>query len=166
MLLSVSCYSGSASTLSEQQSICQNQVITGHSIPWFYNFQISFEESFWTATTRHGVTGKRSTKRLKPTGNLFRKNLQLMCMLIWPALINEDDNSFCSQVGVPQKLIKGWFFLLWPFQKWVCVWALSQTARLKPIRFLNLHDNSHTEKSNQISATKSFSGGKLDLRNS
>ena len=31
----------------------------------------------WTATTRHGVTRKRSTKRLKHTGNLFRKNLQL-----------------------------------------------------------------------------------------
>ena len=31
----------------------------------------------WTATTRHGVTRKRSTKRLERTGNLFRKNLQL-----------------------------------------------------------------------------------------
>ena len=31
-----------------------------------------------TATTRHGVTRKRSTKRLKHTGNLFRKNLQLI----------------------------------------------------------------------------------------
>ena len=31
----------------------------------------------WTATMRHGVTRKRSTKRLKHTGNLFRKNLQL-----------------------------------------------------------------------------------------
>ena len=30
----------------------------------------------WTATTRHGVTWKRITKRLKHTGNLFRKNLQ------------------------------------------------------------------------------------------
>ena len=30
-----------------------------------------------TATTRHGVTRKRSTKRLERTGNLFRKNLQL-----------------------------------------------------------------------------------------
>ena len=30
----------------------------------------------WTATTRYGVTRKRSTKSLKPTGNLFRKNLQ------------------------------------------------------------------------------------------
>ena len=30
-----------------------------------------------TATTRHAVTRKRSTKILKPTGNLFRKNLQL-----------------------------------------------------------------------------------------
>ena len=29
----------------------------------------------WTATTRHGVTRKRSTKGLKHTGNLFRKNL-------------------------------------------------------------------------------------------
>ena len=32
----------------------------------------------WTATTRHGVTRKRSTKRLKHTGNLFTKNLQLI----------------------------------------------------------------------------------------
>ena len=31
----------------------------------------------WTATTRHGVTRKRSTKRLKHIKNLFRKNLQL-----------------------------------------------------------------------------------------
>ena len=30
-----------------------------------------------TATTRHGVTNKRNTKRLRQTGNLFRKNLQL-----------------------------------------------------------------------------------------
>ena len=30
-----------------------------------------------TATTRYGVTRKRSTKRLKHTGNFFRKNLQL-----------------------------------------------------------------------------------------
>ena len=26
----------------------------------------------WTATTKHGVTKERSTKRLKYTGNLFR----------------------------------------------------------------------------------------------
>ena len=32
----------------------------------------------WTATTRHGVARKRSTKRSKHTGNLFRKNLQLI----------------------------------------------------------------------------------------
>ena len=30
-----------------------------------------------TATARHGVARKRSTKRLKLTGNLFTKNLQL-----------------------------------------------------------------------------------------
>ena len=30
-----------------------------------------------TATTRRGVTRKRRTKRLKNTGNLFTKNLQL-----------------------------------------------------------------------------------------
>ena len=30
-----------------------------------------------TATTRHGVTRKRSTKGLQHTGNVFRKNLQL-----------------------------------------------------------------------------------------
>ena len=33
--------------------------------------------SQWTATTGHGVTRKRSTKRLQYTGNLFRRNLQL-----------------------------------------------------------------------------------------
>ena len=31
----------------------------------------------WTATVRHGVTWKRKTKRLKHTGDLFRKNLQV-----------------------------------------------------------------------------------------
>ena len=31
----------------------------------------------WTVTTRHGVTRKKSTKRLNHTGNLFKKNLQL-----------------------------------------------------------------------------------------
>ena len=31
----------------------------------------------WRATTRHRVTRKRSTKKLKHTGNLFKKNLQL-----------------------------------------------------------------------------------------
>ena len=32
----------------------------------------------WTATKRHGVTRKTSTKRSTNTGNLFRKNLQLI----------------------------------------------------------------------------------------
>ena len=31
----------------------------------------------WTATTRHEVTRKRSTKIIKHPGNLFRMNLQL-----------------------------------------------------------------------------------------
>ena len=31
----------------------------------------------YNSTARHGVTRKGSTKRLKHTGNLFRKNLQL-----------------------------------------------------------------------------------------
>ena len=31
----------------------------------------------WKATTRHEVTTKKSTKRLKHTGNMFRNNLQL-----------------------------------------------------------------------------------------
>ena len=31
----------------------------------------------WTATTRHGVTRKKSTKRFEHTQNLFRKSLQL-----------------------------------------------------------------------------------------
>ena len=32
----------------------------------------------WAATTRHGVTRKRGKNRLKLTGNLFRKDLQLI----------------------------------------------------------------------------------------
>ena len=32
----------------------------------------------WTATMKHGVTGKRNVKRLQHTGNLFSKNLQLI----------------------------------------------------------------------------------------
>ena len=32
----------------------------------------------WKAATRHGITRKRSTKRLKHTRNFFRKNLQLI----------------------------------------------------------------------------------------
>ena len=32
----------------------------------------------WTGATKHRVTRKRSTKRLKHTGNLFRKNLPLI----------------------------------------------------------------------------------------
>ena len=33
-----------------------------------------------TATTRHGVTKKRSSRRLKHTGNMLRKDLQLKCV--------------------------------------------------------------------------------------
>ena len=36
----------------------------------------------WTATTKHGVTWKRSTKRLKHTGNLFGRNLMMMMMMM------------------------------------------------------------------------------------
>ena len=32
----------------------------------------------WTGTTKHEVTRKRNTKRLKHKGHLFRKNLQLI----------------------------------------------------------------------------------------
>ena len=31
----------------------------------------------WSATTRYGATRKRNTKRLRHTGNLSGKNLQL-----------------------------------------------------------------------------------------
>ena len=36
---------------------------------------VHFPMQDWTATTRHGVTRKRNTKRLRHIGNLFRKNL-------------------------------------------------------------------------------------------
>ena len=35
----------------------------------------------WTATTRHGVTRKTSTKRLENTANLVRKNPQSIGVL-------------------------------------------------------------------------------------
>ena len=43
----------------------------------FFLIGIHFMQG-WTAIARHGVTRKRSTKRLKHRGNLFRKNLQLI----------------------------------------------------------------------------------------
>ena len=39
----------------------------------------SLSFSFNLATTRHGVTGKRNTKRPRNTGNLFRNNLERNC---------------------------------------------------------------------------------------
>ena len=34
----------------------------------------------WTATTRHGITRKRSTKRLSHTGNFIKKKLKLIAV--------------------------------------------------------------------------------------
>ena len=42
----------------------------------FFKTRIHYLQG-WTATAKHGVTRKRSTKRLKHAGSLFRKNLQL-----------------------------------------------------------------------------------------
>ena len=42
----------------------------------FFNWD-SLHARLKTATTRHGVTANRSTKRSKHTENLFKNNLQL-----------------------------------------------------------------------------------------
>ena len=49
-----------------------------HLCVYFFNIGIHSMQGL-TATTRHGVTRKRNTKRLRHTGSpfLFRKNLQL-----------------------------------------------------------------------------------------
>ena len=46
---------------------------------WFSDFFLIgiHSKQRWTATTRHGVIRKKSTKRLKHTENLFIKNLQI-----------------------------------------------------------------------------------------
>ena len=48
---------------------------------FLYKYQIFLtaihSKQGWTAITRHGVTRKGSSKKLKHTRNLFRKNLQL-----------------------------------------------------------------------------------------
>ena len=49
-------------------------IIGSHRL--FFLVQIHSRQG-WTATTRHGLTRKTSTKRLEHAGNLFRKNLQL-----------------------------------------------------------------------------------------
>ena len=72
------------------RSFCLFWLVLAHfSSPFgsFYLFSAGFFVVFfsigihsmqgWTATTRHRVTRKRNTKRLRHTGNLFRKNLQL-----------------------------------------------------------------------------------------
>ena len=45
--------------------------------PYFFLIGIHSMQG-WTATKRHRAARKRSAKRLKHTGNLFRKNLQLI----------------------------------------------------------------------------------------
>ena len=46
--------------------------------PWSFLKKIGIHSmQDWRATTRLGITRKRNTKRLRLTGNLFRKNLQL-----------------------------------------------------------------------------------------
>ena len=44
-----------------------------------------------TATTRHGVTRTRSTKRLKHTGNLFRKKPHLLLRVCCFKMISESE---------------------------------------------------------------------------
>ena len=57
------------------QNGCSEKV---ESVFFFLFFLIGIHSiQGWTATTGHGVTRKRNTKRLRHTGNLFRNNLQL-----------------------------------------------------------------------------------------
>ena len=44
---------------------------------FFFFLSVILSMQGWIATTRHGVTRKRNTKRLRHAGNLFRKSLQL-----------------------------------------------------------------------------------------
>ena len=62
--------------------------VTGKT--FLFEFKLKFHFFFltgihsiesWTAITRHGVTVKRSAKRLKHAWNLFTKNLQLKFIL-------------------------------------------------------------------------------------
>ena len=53
--------------------------VTGSNYIHFHIYILEINNSMqgWKATTRHEVTTKKSTKRLKHTGNMFRNNLQL-----------------------------------------------------------------------------------------
>ena len=53
----------------------QQQDSNQQSLSFFFIEILSMQG--WTATTRHGVIRKRSTKRLEHIANLIRKNLQL-----------------------------------------------------------------------------------------
>ena len=53
-----------------------NSNILNNKLPEPFFLIVIHSMQDWTATTRHGVTRKRSTTRLQQTGNLFRKNLQ------------------------------------------------------------------------------------------
>ena len=60
----------------------------------------------WTATTRNGVTRKRSTKRLNHTGNLFRKNVQLK--YVQPFQLNiYQNNTFRKDSTMNQRFRRG-----------------------------------------------------------
>ena len=57
--------------------VCMKSIL-GPILIMIYIFLIGIHSmQGWTATTSHGVLRKRTTKRLKHTRNLFRKNLQL-----------------------------------------------------------------------------------------
>ena len=50
----------------------------------------------WTATMRHGVTGKRNTRRLKDTGKLLRKQLHIQKVSVNFRLLNHGSKPYKS----------------------------------------------------------------------
>ena len=50
----------------------------------------------WTATMRHGVTGKRNTRRLKATGKLLRKQLHIQKVSVNFRLLNHGSKPYKS----------------------------------------------------------------------
>ena len=63
----------------EQMKFLQNiqKTVWGQTFLLFFFLIGIYSMPGWTATTRHWVARKTTTKRLKHTENLFRKNLQL-----------------------------------------------------------------------------------------
>ena len=95
----------------------------------------------WTATARHGVTRKRSTKRSKHIGNLFRKCLQLMGVcLLFRHPFNIHDRKTMQPIRITRALSRERHLNQCSQFRWTFRWLYSKGSREVAIEGLTAVD--------------------------